>query len=102
MNGQEVTTIFSVKRENHKLCKVKNKNLLTTGIVHREVKIYTRFFLISNTFISNVRLKLTKARQHPEAELLLFENYLLSSFLLSFKNNKRYSKKRTKKTSASI
>ena len=71
--------------------------MLTTGIVHREVKIYTRFFLISNTFISNVRLKLTKARQHPEAELLLFENYLLSSSSLSFKNNKRYSKKCTKK-----
>ena len=42
-------------------------------------------FLISNTFISNARLKLTnnqaKAKQHPEAELLLFENYSLSSFM---------------------
>ena len=32
-----------------------------------------------NTFISNARLKLAKneanAKQHPEAELLLFENY---------------------------
>ena len=40
--------------------------------------LYTRFF-ISNTFISNDRLKLAKnqtnAKQHPEAELLLFENY---------------------------
>ena len=62
--------------------------------------MYTVFF-ISNTFISNARLKLTKnqakAKQHPEAELLLFENYLLSSSSLSFKNNKRYSKKCTKK-----
>ena len=41
--------------------------------------INTRFF-ISNTFISNARLKLaknqTKAKQNLEAELLLFENYL--------------------------
>ena len=36
---------------------------------------------MGNTFISNVSLKLTKnlakAKQHPEAELLLFENYSL-------------------------
>ena len=38
-------------------------------------------FFISNTFISNARLKLVKnqgkAKEHPEAELLLLENYLL-------------------------
>ena len=38
----------------------------------------TRFF-ISNTFISNTRLKLAKneanAKEDPEAELLLIENY---------------------------
>ena len=49
-------------------------------------------FLINSTFISNARLKLAKyqakAEQHSEAELLLFENYLLSSF----ENNRRYSK----------
>ena len=32
------------------------------------------------------------AKQHPEAELLLFENYSHSSFTLSFKNNRTYSK----------
>ena len=41
-------------------------------------KGYITFF-VSNTFISNAMLKLAKnqvnARQHPEAELLLFENY---------------------------
>ena len=40
-------------------------------------------FLISNTFISNARLKFTKkhlkAKQQPEVEILLFENYRLSS-----------------------
>ena len=59
----------------------------------------TGFFLISNTFISNARLKLAKnqakTKQHPEAELLLFENYLLFSFTLSSKNNKKYSNKCT-------
>ena len=38
-----------------------------------------------------------KARQHPEAELFLFENDLLSSSMLSAKSNKRYSKKSTTK-----
>ena len=42
-------------------------------------------------------LKLTKnqakANQHPEAELLRSENYLLCSSTLSSKTNSRYSKK---------
>ena len=46
------------------------------------VRHYT-LFLTSNTFISNARLKLPKnqvnAKQHTEAELLLFENYSHSS-----------------------
>ena len=40
-------------------------------------------FFISNTFISKARLKLPKnqanSKQHPEAGLLLFENYSYSS-----------------------
>ena len=54
-------------------------------------------FFISNTFISNVRLKLAKtqvnAKQHPEAELLLFQNYSNSPSTLSSKKNEAYSKK---------
>ena len=50
--------------------------------------------------MSNARLKLAKsqakAKQHPEAELFLFENYSLSSSTLSSKNN-RFSKKMHKK-----
>ena len=38
-----------------------------------------------------------KIEQHPEAELLLFENYLLSSTTLSSKSNRTYSKKCAKK-----
>ena len=61
---------------------------------------YTLFFT-SNTFISNARLKLVKnqgkAKEHPEAELLLLENYSLTSSLLSSKNDRRYSKKNYKK-----
>ena len=41
------------------------------------------FFYISNTFISNTRLKLAKnqanAKRYPETEHLLFENYSHSS-----------------------
>ena len=58
---------------------------------------YTRFFFISNTFISNARLKSAKnqanAKQHPEAELFLFENYSHFLSTLSSKNNRTYSKK---------
>ena len=61
--------------------------------------VYT-LFLISNTFISSVRLKLVKnqayAKQHPEAELWLFENYSHSSSTLSSKNNRTYCKKYVK------
>ena len=50
--------------------------------------ITTRVF-ISITFISNTMLKLAKneakTKQHPEAELLLFENHSLSSSSLSSK-----------------
>ena len=52
-------------------------------------------FFISNIFISNARLKSAKnqanAKQHSEAELLLFENYSHSSPTLSSKNNRTYS-----------
>ena len=48
---------------------------------------------VSNTFLSNIRLKLeknqAKSKQHPEAELLLFEYYILSSFMLFSKSNMR-------------
>ena len=63
---------------------------------------YTLFF-ISNTFISNARLKLGKnqgkAKQQPEAELLLFETYSLSIPTLSYKNSWRYSKNLQKTSS---
>ena len=40
---------------------------------------------------------LAKAKQHPQAELFLFENYSPSSPTLSSKNNRRYCKKFTEK-----
>ena len=42
-----------------------------------------------------------KARQHPEAKLLLIESHLLSSSMLSFKTTLRYSKN-VQKTSVSF
>ena len=56
-------------------------------------------YFISNTFIIDARLKLAKKQQnkeHPEAELLLFENYLLSLSKLLSKDSRRYSKTYTK------
>ena len=51
--------------------------------------------------MSNARLKLAKnqanAKQHPEAELLLFDNYSHSSSTFSSKNNSSYSKNKQKK-----
>ena len=43
--------------------------------------------------MSNARLKLKKnAKEHPEAELKLFDNYSRSSHTLSSENNRTYSK----------
>ena len=62
---------------------------------------YTLFFYTSNTFMYNTRLKFAKnqanAKQHPDAELQLIDNYLNSSPTLSSKINRTYSKKRAKK-----
>ena len=55
----------------------------------------TRLFY-KRHFLSNPRLKLSyqaKAKQHPEAELLVFENYSLPWSTLSSKTNLKYSKK---------
>ena len=67
--------------------------------MYENVVLYLSAFVTAQGIflISNARLKLAenqaKTKQHPEAELLLFENYSLSSSTLSFKNNRRYSKK---------
>ena len=57
------------------------------------VFIYCYVFFVSNTFISNARLKLAKnqanAKQNPGAKLLLFENYAHSSS----KYSRTYSRK---------
>ena len=50
-------------------------------------------FFISNTFISNqteISKNQANAKQHPETELLLFENYSHSLSVLSSKNNSPY------------
>ena len=53
-------------------------------------------FFISNTFITNTRLKLAKnqakAKEHLEAELLLLGNYSVFLSTLSSKNNRTYKK----------
>ena len=52
----------------------------TDQLIAKYVKSWIKtLFYIKNTFTSNVKLKSVKnqanAKQHPEAELLLFENY---------------------------
>ena len=75
---------------------------LCVSISDTLTKRNTRFF-IGNTFRSNSRLKFAKnqakAKQHTEAELFLFENYTISSFMSSSKNNMRYFKKCAKNKS---
>ena len=60
--------------------KLKLKNLVDISFMTTHA-----FFFISNTFISNTRLKLSKnqakAKQHREGELLLFENFAICYFL---------------------
>ena len=55
----------------------------------------TRFFFNKQHFywrrLAEIGKNQAKIRQHPEAELLLFENCSLFSSLLSFKKNRRYS-----------
>ena len=43
-----------------------------------------------------------KARQYPEAKLLQFENYSLSSSMLSSETNRTYSKKTVRETRVSV
>ena len=48
------------------------------SILKKKLNFELHAFFISNTVISNARFKMAKnvvkAKQHPEAELLLFEN----------------------------
>ena len=54
-------------------------------------------FFVSNTSISNARLKLLNVKQQPEAELFLLENYSHFSSKLSSKINRTFCKKKKKK-----
>ena len=59
------------------------------------------FFLFKQHFYKQDQAEIgknwAKPKQHTENELLLFENYLLSSSALSSKNNRGYSKKLSRK-----
>ena len=67
---------------------------------HKLSIFITHFFYKKQFFISNSRLNLAKnqanAKQHPEAELLLFENYSHSLFTLLCKNTSTYFMKKEK------
>ena len=59
--------------------------------VRKQLRFQSTRFFICSTSKSNTWLKLAKnqakAKQHPETELMLIENYSNSSFMLSPKTN---------------
>ena len=59
-------------------------SLRRVNLINRSFEVHA--FFIGNTFICNARLKLAKnyakGKQHPDTELSLFENNLLSSSTL--------------------
>ena len=63
-------------------------------------KILFLRYMLSCFFISNTRLKLAKNKLKAKQQLILFENYSISSSMLSSKTNIRYSKKRIKNKGA--
>ena len=69
-----------------------------------ETRLHTFFY--KQHFKSSARLKLAKnqanVKEHPEAELLLLEHISHSSFTLSSKNIRKYSKNISKKTNVSV
>ena len=76
---------------------------LSFALLSLKIELYILihvFFYIRNTFINNARLRLaenqTSARQHPEAEVLIFEHYLHSSTTLSSKSTRAHRKKNAK------
>ena len=76
---------MSQKFENENFPGISGRELVEIFYVLFHVKQYTLFF-INDSLISNTRLKLAKkqanAKQHPETEFLLFENYSHYSFTL--------------------
>ena len=69
-------------------------------IFDRTKEANTRFLFYKQHFYKQCQAEIgksqAKAKQQPETKLLLLENYSLSSSALSYKNNRRYSKKCTK------
>ena len=72
----------------------------TLAQIFRQMQLYAFFNKQHQAEIGKKKKKKAKAKKHPEADFLLFENYSLSSSMLSSKNNSRYYKKCTR-TSAS-
>ena len=87
---------FSSIRVNYVLTSFVSVKGYTTSYSCKKI-FHIHAFFINNTFISNARLKLAKnqtnAKQHPEAELLLLENYSHS-----WSKNKNIFKKISKRT----
>ena len=74
--------------------------MMEISVITLWLKSFLQAFFYKQHFISNAKMKLAKnqanAKQHPEAELLVFGNYSHSSPGLSSKNNRTYSKNKRK------
>ena len=92
-------SVFSPNVGKYKPEKLRKRTLFTQCKFNSFSVLINRYtlFFISNTSVSNARLKLAKnqanAKQYPETELLLFENYSHSQSTLLSKDNGTYSKK---------
>ena len=75
-------------------CQNNRNEKITSFILGNSLFFYKEHFYKQH--LAEIGKKISKTKQHPEAELSLFENFSLSSYTLSSKNNRRYSKKFTK------
>ena len=69
--------------------------VLILHLRHDIIMLYTIFFNKQHLYKqrrTEIGKNQTKVKQHPEPELLLFDNYSFSSSTLSSKNNRGYSK----------
>ena len=83
--------------------KTSMKNFYDSGVTALLFHMLLNFlhaFFSTQHFNKHLQAKIgknqAKVKQHPEAELSIFENYSFSSSSLSTKNNRNHSKKCTK------
>ena len=97
-NKEDVTDYTTGHVTDHKSCGKRPIFRNPRKLSHHSKYNDVRNLQLKNKMLGRLKLakNQAKAKQHPEAELLLFEIYLLSSSTLSSKTNMRYSQKYAK------